>query len=110
MPSYHGGTFGALAVTGDGMLTDTFADQMRMMPTVPAPTAYRDRDNLSMEQRGMQICRHAGGQDPRRGAGQRARLHHGADRRRGDQRAGGAGQLLSAHPRDLRPPWHPAHP
>ena len=56
MPSYHGGTFGALAVTGDGMLTDTFADQMRMMPTVPAPTAYRDRDNLTMEQRGIKYA------------------------------------------------------
>ena len=27
LPSYHGGTLGALAVTGDGMLTDTFADR-----------------------------------------------------------------------------------
>jgi adenosylmethionine-8-amino-7-oxononanoate aminotransferase len=56
MPSYHGGTLGALAVTGDGMLTNTFADQMRMMPTVPAPTAYRDRDNLSLEQRGIKYA------------------------------------------------------
>lgn len=56
MPSYHGGTLGALAVTGDGMLTDTFAEQMRMMPTVPAPTAYRDRDNLSLEERGIKYA------------------------------------------------------
>ena len=56
MPSYHGGTYGALAVTGDGMLTDSFADQIRMMPTIPAPTAYRDRDNLSMEERGMKYA------------------------------------------------------
>ncbi len=56
MPSYHGGTYGSLAVTGDGLLTDTFADQMRVMPTVPAPTAYRDRDNLSMEQRGIRYA------------------------------------------------------
>ena len=34
MPSYHGGTLGALAVTGDGLLTDTFAEQMRPMPTI----------------------------------------------------------------------------
>ena len=27
MPSYHGGTLGALAVTGDGALTETFADR-----------------------------------------------------------------------------------
>jgi adenosylmethionine-8-amino-7-oxononanoate aminotransferase len=56
MPSYHGGTYGALAVTGDGMLTDSFAEQMRVMPTVPAPTAYRDRDNLSMEERGIRYA------------------------------------------------------
>jgi adenosylmethionine-8-amino-7-oxononanoate aminotransferase len=56
MPSYHGGTYGALAVTGDGMLTDSFADQIRMMPTIPAPTAYSDRDNLSMEQRGLKYA------------------------------------------------------
>lgn len=56
MPSYHGGTYGALAVTGDGMLTDSFADQIRMMPTVPAPTAYRDRDNLSLEERGIRYA------------------------------------------------------
>ena len=29
---------------------------MRMMPTIPAPTAYRDRDNLSMEQRGLKYA------------------------------------------------------
>jgi len=56
MPSYHGGTYGALAVTGDGMLTDSFSDQIRMMPSIPAPTAYRDRDNLSMEQRGLKYA------------------------------------------------------
>lgn len=56
MPSYHGGTYGALAVTGDGMLTDSFADQLNIMPKVPAPTAYRDRDNLSMEQRGIKYA------------------------------------------------------
>ena len=56
MPSYHGGTYGSLAVTGDGFLTDSFADQMRVMPTVPAPTAYRDRDNLSLEERGLRYA------------------------------------------------------
>ena len=49
------------------------------------------------------LCRHAGGKDPLRGAGIGAGLHHGADRRRGDRRAGGARQLLPAHPRDMRP-------
>jgi adenosylmethionine-8-amino-7-oxononanoate aminotransferase len=55
-PSYHGGTIGALAVTGDLALTETFAPQIRDMPSVPAPTAYRDRDNLSMEERGLRYA------------------------------------------------------
>jgi adenosylmethionine-8-amino-7-oxononanoate aminotransferase len=55
-PSYHGGTIGALAVTGDLALTQTFEPQIRVMPTVPAPTAYRDRDNLSMEERGLRYA------------------------------------------------------
>jgi adenosylmethionine-8-amino-7-oxononanoate aminotransferase len=56
MPSYHGGTYGALAVTGDGLLVDSFADQLNLMPNVPAPTAYRDRDNLSMDERGVKYA------------------------------------------------------
>ncbi len=56
MPSYHGGTIGALGVTGDLALTETFAPQIRPMPSVPAPTAYRDRDNLTMEQRGLRYA------------------------------------------------------
>ncbi len=56
MPSYHGGTYGSMAVTGDGLITDNFADQTRMMPLIPAPTAYRDHDNLSMEQRGVRYA------------------------------------------------------
>ena len=55
-PSYHGGTMGALGVTGDLALTETFAPQIRGMPTVPAPTAYRDRDSLSMEERGTKYA------------------------------------------------------
>lgn len=49
MPSYHGGTLGALTVTHDAMLTDHFEEQMKAMPSIPAPTAYRDRDNLTLE-------------------------------------------------------------
>lgn len=55
-PSYHGGTIGALAVTGDLALTETFAPQIRDMPSIPAPTAYRDRDNLSAEERGLRYA------------------------------------------------------
>jgi adenosylmethionine-8-amino-7-oxononanoate aminotransferase len=55
-PSYHGGTMGSLSVTGDLALTETFAPQTRAMPKIPAPTAYRDRDDLSMEQRGLKYA------------------------------------------------------
>ncbi|TGP26522.1 MULTISPECIES: aspartate aminotransferase family protein [unclassified Mesorhizobium] len=55
-PSYHGGTLGSLAVTGDDALAETFTPMMRVMPAVPAPTAWRDRDNLSMEQRGIRYA------------------------------------------------------
>ncbi|MBN9256454.1 MULTISPECIES: aspartate aminotransferase family protein [unclassified Mesorhizobium] len=55
-PSYHGGTLGSLSITGDDALAETFAPMMRPMPTVPAPTAWRDRDNLSMEQRGIRYA------------------------------------------------------
>lgn len=55
-PSYHGGTLGALAVTGYAALSDPFLPMMREMPKVPAPTAYLDRDNLTMEQRGIKYA------------------------------------------------------
>ncbi|TGP82946.1 aspartate aminotransferase family protein, partial [bacterium M00.F.Ca.ET.222.01.1.1] len=35
---------------------ETFLPMMRAMPTVPAPTAWRDRDNLSLEQRGIRYA------------------------------------------------------
>ena len=42
MPSYHGCTLGALAVTGYTPLTAPFDPMMRPMPKVPAPRAYLD--------------------------------------------------------------------
>jgi adenosylmethionine-8-amino-7-oxononanoate aminotransferase len=51
-PSYHGSTLGALAVTGYEPLNAPFRAMMRKMPTIPAPTAYLDRDDLSWEERG----------------------------------------------------------
>jgi len=42
MPSYHGSTFGALAVTGYDPLTAPFAPMLREMPKIPAPRAYLD--------------------------------------------------------------------
>lgn len=56
MPSYHGGTLGALTVTHDAMLTGHFEEQMKARPSVPAPTAYRDRDDLTLEQRGVKYA------------------------------------------------------
>lgn len=55
-PSYHGSTFGALAVTGYGPLNDPFAPLVRDMPKVPAPRTYLDRDNLSEEARGLKYA------------------------------------------------------
>ncbi len=42
MPSYHGSTLGALAVTGYDPLTVPFAPMMHEMPKIPAPRAYLD--------------------------------------------------------------------
>ena len=55
-PSYHGSTLGALALTGMELMSRPFEPMMRAMPKVPAPTCYLDRDDLSMEERGV---RHA---------------------------------------------------
>ena len=41
MPSYHGNTFGALAVSGDPVAHATFGPMMVAMPKVPAPFTYR---------------------------------------------------------------------
>jgi adenosylmethionine-8-amino-7-oxononanoate aminotransferase len=56
MPSYHGITLGALEPTGDDVLTKTFAPMSRPMPLIPAPTVHRDRDNLSLEERGLRYA------------------------------------------------------
>ena len=42
MPSYHGSTLGALAVTGYAPLAAPFAPMMQAMPKIPAPRAYLD--------------------------------------------------------------------
>ncbi len=55
-PSYHGSTFGALAVTGYGPLNDPFAPMIKEMPKIPAPQAYLDRDNLSDDARGRRYA------------------------------------------------------
>jgi adenosylmethionine-8-amino-7-oxononanoate aminotransferase len=55
-PSYHGGTLGALALTGMTTMTTPFAPMMREMPKVPAPRTYLDRDNLDEEARGLKYA------------------------------------------------------
>lgn len=40
-PGYHGGTMGALAVTGDKAAHAMFGPMMRAMPLAPAPFSYR---------------------------------------------------------------------
>ncbi len=55
-PSYHGSTFGALALTGYDPLARPFDPMMRDMPKIAAPACYLDRDNLSDEQRGLKYA------------------------------------------------------
>jgi adenosylmethionine-8-amino-7-oxononanoate aminotransferase len=55
-PSYHGSTFGALAVTGYAPLNAPFAPMMREMPKIPAPRCYLDRDNFSDAERGIRYA------------------------------------------------------
>tara|TARA_R110002020_G_scaffold34066_20_gene103656 strand:- start:3683 stop:5041 length:1359 start_codon:yes stop_codon:yes gene_type:complete len=55
-PSYHGGTLGAVALTGYDPLTKPFEPMFRAMPKVPAPLCYLDRDNLSDEDRGIKYA------------------------------------------------------
>lgn len=56
MPSYHGITIGALEPTGDAVLTKIFAPMSQPMPLIPAPVVHRDRDNLSLEERGLRYA------------------------------------------------------
>lgn len=55
-PSYHGSTFGALAVTGYDPLNEPFAPMLKDMPKIPAPTCYLDSDDLSDHERGLRYA------------------------------------------------------
>jgi adenosylmethionine-8-amino-7-oxononanoate aminotransferase len=55
-PSYHGSTLGALSVTGMASMTAPFAPMMREMPKIQAPTCYLDRDELTLEERGLRYA------------------------------------------------------
>ncbi|WP_281684073.1 aspartate aminotransferase family protein [Thalassobaculum salexigens] len=48
-PSYHGGTLGALAITGDPSAHAMFGPMLQEMPKVPAPVTYRIPDGLDEE-------------------------------------------------------------
>ena len=52
-PSYHGGTLGALAITGMDPFVDPFSKMLKMMPKIPAATCYLDNDDLSDHERGI---------------------------------------------------------
>lgn len=55
-PSYHGSTLGAVAITGMHQFVEPFRDMIRVMPKIPAPTCYLDRDALSFEERGLRYA------------------------------------------------------
>ncbi len=55
-PSYHGSTLGASSVTGMKQFTEPFLPMMAVMPKIPAPTCYLDRDAASMEECGLRYA------------------------------------------------------
>ncbi len=55
-PSYHGSTLGSVAVTGMQPFVEPFRPMIRVMPKIPAPTWYLDRDALSPEERGRRYA------------------------------------------------------
>jgi len=55
-PSYHGSTLGASAVTGMKQFTEPFLPMMSAMPKISAPVCYLDRDESSLEERGLRYA------------------------------------------------------
>lgn len=51
-PSYHGATLGALALSGYSPMSAPFDPMMRMMPKIPAPRAYLDGLDATLEATG----------------------------------------------------------
>ena len=80
------------------------------MPHMPAPTAYRDRDNLSMDERGLRYADMLEEKILEEGPESVLAFIMEPIGGAATERAGGARQLLSAHPRDLRQIRHPADP
>lgn len=56
MPSYHGGTMGALSVSGDLMQSDFTDGFIKTSLKVPAPFSYRVPDGLSAEDYANRCC------------------------------------------------------
>ena len=48
-PSYHGGTLGTIAISGDPVSEGSFGAMTRLMPKVPAPFTYRLPDGTTPE-------------------------------------------------------------
>lgn len=48
-PSYHGGTMGAIAISGDPVSEAAFGPMTRLMPKVPTPFTYRLPDGHTAE-------------------------------------------------------------
>jgi len=48
-PSYHGGTLGALAISGDPVSEASFGAMARLMPKVPTPFSYRLPEGHTVE-------------------------------------------------------------
>lgn len=53
MPSYHGGTFGALAWSGDDDIVDFLDGMIEISPKIPSPVTYRLPDNHTVESYAM---------------------------------------------------------
>lgn len=49
VPGYHGGTLGAVGITGDPQSEEIFAGIARVMPKVPAPITYRVPDGFDAD-------------------------------------------------------------
>ncbi|PCI32517.1 MAG: aspartate aminotransferase family protein [Alphaproteobacteria bacterium] len=53
MPSYHGNTLGALAITGDPVLHSIFGSMLKDMPKITAPLSYRLPSGVSEYEHAM---------------------------------------------------------
>jgi adenosylmethionine-8-amino-7-oxononanoate aminotransferase len=57
-PSYHGNTFGALAVSGESYVDPVYGDMLRLMPKIPVPSAYRPPAGMNGDEH-ARVCAEA---------------------------------------------------